>query len=538
MTRGAESGRVRSLKPGRSVFDLSYAKKLSGRMGYLYPVLHDEMVPGDVFDLSASAVIRFAPMVAPILHEIVLKADWFFVPYRILYDGKAFSTDGATPWEAFITGGHDGNDATVRYDLGILQLAQARTEGNLLDHLGIPPDVVLNDGTLSDAPLAFPAAAYVRIYNDYYRDPNFEGEIDIFPYFTNTDAPCLTCNWDADYFTRALPFQQRGTAPAFPVTGASTAVWDSSSFVGNVPVPGGVGSVYFNPAGGNPSISVDNTQSGYLQNALAFMNNNTIDLSPAITFNVADLRLSVQLQKWMERSARAGYRYTEFLKSHFGVAPRDDRLNRPEYIGGLRQNVVISEVLQTSMSPLDLADGTPQGNLSGHGILAGNHRIGRYHAQEFGVVMCLLSISPRPAYQQGIDRQWLRQSRYDFYHPEFANLSEQAITNEEIYLSPDVADNNGIFGYQGRYDEMRSKRDMVAGAFRSTLDYWHLGRQFASLPALGTTFGHVDPSSVTRCFAVPEADHLYIHWGNIIRAVRPLPMQSNPGLMDHEYGGM
>lgn len=152
--------------------------------------------------------------------------------------------------------------------------------------------------------------------------------------------------------------------------------------------------------------------------------------------------------------------------------------------------------------------------------------------------MCIMTVIPRAAYQQGVARQWLRRSRYDFYHPEFANLSEQSIDKEEIYFSSVQADNLGIFGYQGRFDEMRSKRDMVAGAMRSSLNYWHLGRIFGSMPALSSTFGHVDPTTITRIFAVPSADHLYVHWGNRIRGIRPLPPMSNPGLMDHEYGGL
>lgn len=532
MNRGQEYSRVLGLKPGRSVFDLSYAKKLSGRMGYLYPVLADEMVPGDVFDISAEAVIRFAPMVAPVLHEIVLKADWFFVPYRILQQRRENNTSGLTYWESWITGGYTGNDGTTRLDLGVLDLSvNPVPEGGLWDHLGVPPGVTLAQSKDLDSPLSFPGQAYLKIWNEYYRDPSFEAEVD--PLACPSTMLCATANWDADYFTRALPFQQRGTAPALPVSGTTSAVWP----IGDFAAPGSLAGHNLSTVAGAgappPYIGSDATGATAAQ-LKALFDNNTIDLSSATTFNVSDIRLAVQLQRWMERNARAGYRYTEFLRAHFGVAPRDDRLDRPEYIGGLRQPIVISEVLQTSKTET----GAPQGNLAGHGILAGHHRIGRYHAQEYGIIMCIMSVIPRPAYQQGINRQWLRTSRYDFYHPEFANLSEQAVLNEEIYLDPSMANNRTTFGYQGRYDEMRSKRDMVSGAFRSTLNYWHLGRIFSGIPNLGSTFGHVDPTTVTRIFAVPSADHLYIHWGNRIKGIRPLPLQSNPGLMDHDYGGL
>jgi hypothetical protein len=496
---------------------------MSGKMGYLYPVLCEEVVPGDVFDIGCESVIRFAPMVAPVLHEIVLKADWFFVPYRILFPRTAYGNDGLTPWESFITGGRSGTSSVTRADLGVLDMTYGIPEGKLWDHLGMPTSVGMTEGDDDDAPLKFPGMAYLSIYNNYYRDPSLEDEIDITacPY----DMDCKYANWDADYFTRALPFQQRGTAPALPISGTAHAVWDATAFAVGAATAGGFNNgtdaKYY--AGG-----IDQKA-----NAQAFFNGNWVDLSNATSLNIADLRLAVQLQRWMERNARSGYRYTEFLRAHFGVAPRDDRLDRPEYIGGVRQPVIVSEVLQTSKTE----SGAPQGNMAGHGIMAGRHGIGRYHAKEYGLIMCLMSIIPRPAYQQGIERQWLRKTRYDFYHPEFANLSEQAIYNEEIYVSAAKATNLGIFGYQGRYDEMRSKRDKVAGAFKSTLNYWHLGRIFGSLPSLNSTFGHVDPSSVTRIFAVPSADNIYVHWGNSIRAIRPLPAQSNPGLMDHDFGG-
>ena len=383
--------------------------------------------------------------------------------------------------------------------------------------------------------------AYLKIYNDYYRDPNLEDEVDIS--VCPADAALKYANWDADYFTRALPWQQRGTAPALPISGSASAVFDQN-------FPALIYRAANYSAGANNIQANDSTTTSVMRNksneafvagedlkakilAADLNAHNSVDFSNATSVNIADLRLAVQLQRWMERNARSGARYTEFLRAHFGVAPRDDRLDRPEYIGGFRQPIVVSEVLQTSKTE----SGAPQGNLAGHGLMAGRHRVGKYHVQEYGLIMCLMSVIPRPAYQQGIDRQWLRKTRYDFYHPEFANLSEQAITNEEIYLQAAKSSNLGIWGYQGRYDEMRSKRDKVAGAFRNSLNYWHLGRIFSGLPALSSTFGHVDPTTLTRIFAVPSADNIYVHWGNAIRAVRPLPLQSNPGMMDHDFGG-
>lgn len=273
-------------------------------------------------------------------------------------------------------------------------------------------------------------------------------------------------------------------------------------------------------------------------NILSALNaHNTVDLSGATTFTVNDLRLSVQIQRYLELSARAGYRYVEYLQAGYGVAPTDERLDQAEYIGGFVQPVHISEVLQSSASNIT-GGSTPLGNLAGHGIMAGAQQIGRYHVKEFGIIMGMCYVAPKTAYQQGIRRNWLRKSRTDFYHPVFANLGEQAITEEEIYLQNAQASNLTIFGYQGRYNEMRYRNDEVHGAFRSTLNYWHLGRVFGSAPGLASAFVHIDPTACTRIFADTSGDHLWIHWGNRVRAIRPMPYVPEPGRMDHSYGGM
>ena len=272
-------------------------------------------------------------------------------------------------------------------------------------------------------------------------------------------------------------------------------------------------------------IFVNSTQGA--ANFLAALQRNSVDLSEATTFNVSDLRLAFQIQKWMERNARAGVRYVEFLGAHFGVHPRDDRLQRPEYLGGSKNPVIISEVLQTSSTDTE----SPQGNLAGHGISVGQTFCASYFAQEFGLIMGIMSVMPKPAYQQGIDRQWLRQTRYDFYFPEFANLSEQAIERVELYASTVEAENKTIFGYQGRYDEMRVKRNMVCSLMRTDFNYWHMGRIFSSAPALNETF--IDCDATKRIFAAPSEPGLIIDVGNRIRAIRPMPIQSEPGLIDH-----
>jgi hypothetical protein len=496
--------RVAGLHPGRSVFDLSYDKKFTCDMGQLIPVLCEEMVPGDRFNIANEIVIRFQPLVAPIMHEINCYVHYFFVPYRLLWED----------WEDFISGGVEGDfdEAPPLWDdagaSGVTAI------GSLWDYFGFPIGV----NPAGAYPLAFPRRAYNLVYNEYYRDENLQDEVEL------DQNLVLNRAWEKDYFTSALPWQQRGIAPALPVTGVSSA-----EFLGSF-IDTSVGGAY--PFFNKDTLTMGpqtNSQPLFGTKLKEFLDNNQVDLSNLTTFDVSDLRLAFQIQKWMERNARAGARYTEFLRSHFGVSPRDERLQRPEYVGGSKSPIIISEVLQTSES----GSVTPQGNLAGHGITIDRTFAGKYFAQEFGCIIGIMSVMPRSAYQQGIDRQWLRRTRYDFYFPEFANLSEQAIEQAEIIATDDAVKNKKIFGYQGRYDEMRVKRSMICGQMRSYFNYWHLGRTFdpANPPLLNEDFIKCVPRK--DIFAVPSEPGLIVNFGNILRSVRPMPIESNPGLIDH-----
>lgn len=482
---------VGNANPGRSGFDLSYAKLLNCDMGQLIPVMHDECVPGDVFNIKNEMVIRMQALVAPMLHEVNAYVHYFFVPYRLLWTG----------WETFITGGVQGDDTSV---IPRWQPTTAFTaKYSLWDYFGFPVGANYATPYIYN-PLDFPRGAYNLIYNEWYRDQTLQSVVSL------TNQVLLFRNWEKDYFTSSLPFQQRGTAPALPISGTTQALWPPAT-VSNQTI------MHMDPLNDAP-YNADNKD---------LLENNTVDLSSATTFDVADLRLAFQIQKWLERNARAGVRYTEFLKAHFGVSPNDSRLDRPEYIGGTKQSIIVSEVMQTSST-----DGTsPQGNLAGHGLSADGQAVGKYRVEEYGMIMGLLSIMPRTAYSQGIDRQWLRETRYDFYSPEFANLSEQGVLQAEIFSDGVLANDGSIFGYQGRYDEMRTKKDLYCADMRTTFDYWHLGRIFASAPALNSGFLVCNPSK--RIFAVQTEPGWIVHFNNQLTASRPLPIMSNPGLIDH-----
>lgn len=489
-----------SLQPGRSSFDLSYEKKFTCDMGQLIPVMCDEAVPGDIWTIGNQTVIRFNPLVSPVLHEINMYLHIFFVPYRLLWED----------WENFISGGVDGDDESELPRWEPINTAV----GSLWDYLGFPTGVD-PDGAY---PMSFPRDAYNLIYNEYYRDETIQDELLL------TQESIVNRCWEKDYFTSSLLWQQRGTAPALPISGSTSAVWNIVDTAAAV----SPGNIYVSPTVGDTKLYAVNPSGNERNNLIDFFNKNTVDLSVASTFDIADLRLAFQIQKWMERNARAGVRYTEFLRSHFGVSPRDDRLDRPEYIGGSKCPIIISEVLQTSATD---SEPTPQGNLAGHGIGVNTNFCGKYRVEEFGLIMGIMSVMPRSAYQQGINRQWLRRTKYDFYFPEFANLSEQAIERAEIYASDVEAENLTVFGYQGRYDEMRIKPNIVCGQMRDTFDYWHLGRQFSAPPTLDSTFLTCTPSK--RIFAAESEPGLIVSHGNIIKAVRPMPISAEPGLIDH-----
>lgn len=507
---------VGGARPGKSVFDLSYEKKFTCEMGQLIPIMHDEVVPGDIFDIGNQSVIRFQAMVAPALQEIDAVVHYFFVPYRILWDD----------WEDFITGGEDGTfaDPPPRWS------PTNTAAGSLWDLFGLPVGVTPTDAL----PLDFPRIAYNRIYNEYYRDENLIAKI------LETNEAIRNVAWEKDYFTSAQLSQQKGTAPSLPLSGTGAAIFPGAISLTNQPLtwpavdtgggstPINVGITLRQPYSANDKTALEKGKAG-VTIPKANLDNNVVDFSGAGTFTVNDLRLAFQLQKWMERSQRAGSRYCEALRVHFNVAPRDDRLQRPEYIGGSKTPIIISEVLQTSSTDAT----TPQGNLAGHGMSVDRSFIARYRAEEHGIIMGLFSIRPKPGYMQGVDRQWLRRTRFDFFWPEFVGLAEQEIERAEIYASAVGAENRTVFGYAGRYDEMRVKRNLICSGMRTTYDYWHLARKFTAAPELNEDFITLDPAETRRIFAVESEPGCIVSFGNRIRAIRPMPTINEPGLIDH-----
>lgn len=496
-----------------NVFDLSHEYLATCNMGQLLPVELIEVVPGDTFRQLTSMYMRLEALVAPLLSRCDVRFHSFYIPLRILFDG----------WQDYITGGKDGNDMTVKPYM--VSPTGGYKVGSLADYLGIPTGV----GGLEHS--ALPFRAYAMIYNEWFRDENL---IDLLPLSTaagldtTTNTTLQNSCWEKDYFTSALPTPQRGPsatlpfATTAPVKGMYTAALNNT---GGGDLPGN-SNVHTSTAGEQISIDAGNLWVGWKQ-----ANSLYTDLSQASAVTVNQMRLTFQIQKFMEKNMRGGARLVEWTLSHFGVRIPDSTLQRPEYIGGGRSPIFITPVEQTSSTDAT----SPQGNLAGRGVASSSNLRFTKSFVEQGYIMTLMTIVPRTAYSQGLHRMWSRKTRFDEYVPVFAHLGEQEVLNKEIYAQGN-SDDNGIFGYNDRYAELRHIPSSVHGQFRpgQSLDYWTLGRQFSSLPQLNGDFVTADPSR--RVFAVTDksVDTIEVQLLHKIKAIRPLPKYGNPGLIDHD----
>ena len=509
-------------RPQSNTFDLSHDRKFSGKIGELMPISVMEVVPGDKFNIKATNMTRFAPLITPIMHKASVYCHFFFVPNRILWPN----------WENFISGGEDGLadptfptvDLTIPTQYGVQTLA---------DYLGLPTGNQLTDVS------ALPFAAYQKIYQDYYRDENLIPKTDV----TVTDGTQSNVDtielsemkkraWQHDYFTSALPWTQRGPEATIPLgtsadivynhslPGPATTLknWTSGATINNFDSSGtpletsSTGRLLSNLPG-QTYIDVDNSS------ALE------VDLSTATASSINDLRRAFRLQEWLERNARGGARYIEIITAHFGVRSSDARLQRPEFLGGSSTPITISEVLQTSANA---SEPTPQGNMAGHGVSVGSSNYVSYRAEEHGYIIGIMSVMPKTAYQQGVPKHWKKLDKFDYYWPSFANIGEQPIYNEELYHQ-NTAEDAEVFGYTPRYAEYKYIPSTVHGEFRDSLKFWHMGRIFANKPSLNADFIECDSAEVDRVFNVTEgSEHLYVYLHNEVKATRLMPYFGTP----------
>lgn len=513
-------------KPNRNVFDLSHDVKLSLDMGNLVPIMVMDCIPGDKVSIGTESLIRFAPLVSPMMHRVNVFMHYFFVPNRILWDN----------WEKWIVS-NDSVERPVFPKLRGKQHDAAFEPGSLSDYLGMP---TLNADAAIQHYNAMAFAAYQCVYNEYYRDQNLVSEVDYklddgLMDFSGTITPKMADfvklrkrAWMHDYFTSALPWAQKGGAVELPL-----------------------GDVYLDPDTTNRQYMVDHTthdpvgttgalsaEAGFgiimqgLSNDVVLDPNGTLK-SGSTTVN--ELRRAMALQKWLELNARAGTRYTENIYANFGVKSPDSRLQRPEYITGSKSQVVVSEVLNTTGSfnaADDAPTSRPQGDMAGHGVSVTSGKQGSYYATEHGYIIGIMSIMPVTAYQDTIPKHFLKfDDPFQYYWPAFANIGEQPIYRKEISrLGLTETEMNEEFGYTPRYAEYKYMPSRVAGQFKTTLAHWHLGRIFENSPLLNQSFVECDPSK--RVFAVTdESEHsVFAHVLNRVTAVRSMPRFGTPML--------
>lgn len=499
----------------RSTFNLSHDVKMSMDMGDLVPACVFDVLPGDYIEITPAVLLRFAPMLAPVMHNINVHYHFFFIPNRILWEG----------WEDFITEEDDAQTAPYVSFFNSLQ------PGDLGDYLGIPTTLLDNTVRVS----AFTTGAYFMIYDEYYAQqeihtPKYTPLVDGHNsgYNAVLRDPPLKVSWAHDYFTSALGSPQRGDAVYLPLLENDTAYVELEGTYGIEPqILQSSDHSTVNAGALSANIGTGDLMSNSILSVFDPNDTLVVDVNAeAVTLNT--LRRAFRLQEWLERTNRGGSRYSESIFAHFGERTSDGRLQRPEYIGGVKSYVTISEVISTAFSEDGSSNNIPLGQTGGHGISAMGGNKFSYKVEEHGWIMGLMFVRPETAYYQGVPRMYLREDKFDYAWPSFANIGEQAIWDQEIYADGVFTDyRDDVFGYVPRYAEYKYIPSRVAGDFRDSLDHWHLGRLFATAPSLNGTF--LDCTIDERIFAVETSDHhCYAHVVNKIIAQRALPVFGIP----------
>lgn len=501
---------IKVTSPKMSGFDMSHDVKLSGNMGKLIPVACIECVPSDRIQISQEALVRLAPMVAPMMHRCDVSFHNFFVPTRLVWPN----------FDKWITNQKVGGalPAFPTINFGDSGIAFPVAAGQLADYMGIP---ISGDPlyTEFETVSAVPFAAYQMIYNEYYRNQVTENEV-LFELSDgdNTAGPIgLSLTqlrdraWEHDYFTAAAPEAQAGDPVSIPVLQNFP---DVAVKVDQAGYPTGT------VLTGTPSnVPVDE---GTPTPGLGSIYAETSELNPSTPTTINDLRTAFRLQEWLEKSMRGGRRLFENILIFFGLRSPDMRMQRPEYIGGSKSAIQISEVLNTTGT-----EDAPQGTMAGHGVAVAQPKNSTYKVQEWGYVITIMSVMPKTAYQQGIPRHFLKHTDpMQIYWPQFDHLGEQEIAIRELFAYS--TDSDVTFGYIPRYSEYKFMNSRVCGEFATTLDFWHMGRIFDVPPFLNSSFVLANPTH--RVFAVTDENvhKLWMHVYHKIKMIRPMSKYSTP----------
>lgn len=535
MTAQQHFSQVPSADVPRSKFDRSHAHKTTFDAGKLIPVFIDEVMPGDTHTMSVTQFSRLATPLHPIMDNIYMDTHFWFVPMRLVWEH----------WVNFMGERDDPDDNPDDYSVPQTSVILNAVEpSSMYSYLGIPKRA----GAVSPIQIsALYTRAIALIWNEWYRDQNLQPRVA----FSKDDGPdntsayllngsCLPRGKRKDYFTGALPWPQKGD-PVYIPLGDSAPVVANSNIAASITTSDPGSSLYvggtlgaapghiFTPSG-LPSGDTTTVLRGYIYQSQFNDADVVADLTQATAVSINDLRTAVQVQRLLERDARGGTRYIELIFSHFRVKSDDARLQRPEYLGGGSQHVVVNPIAATAT-----AEGVPQGNLAAIGTVIAKAGFQKSFT-EHGIIVGLVSARADLTYQQGIHRHWFNQHRYDFPWPAFAHLGEQPILMREIYATGDDNQDLDVFAYQERYAEYRYKPSYITGLMSSeqsgSLDVWHLSQDFESAPAFNASF-IVENPPIDRVIAVPSEPHFIADFWFDYKSDRPLPVYSEPGLMDH-----
>lgn len=526
----------------RSTFNIQTTHKTTFDAGFLIPVYCEEILPGDSYRVKMTAFARLATPIFPTMDNLWLDSFFFFVPNRLIWAN----------WVKFMGEQQSPGDSISFVIPQLVSPVAGFTVGSIFDYFGLPTVGQVQAG-LTVSVNALPLRAYNLIYNQWFRDQNLQPNWG--PAVFSGDGPDALGNYGLtrrgkrhDYFTSCLPFPQKSaTAVTIPlgtiapvrsnpvdlVTGPGFPMRMLDATAGAVPTANRAMASANAPAN---NVAQSTTATVQLGGGL-YPSNLFADLSSATSATINQLRQSFQIQKLLERDARGGTRYTEIIRAHFGVISPDARLDRPEYLGGGSAPLLMNPVAQQSQTGLT-GGTTPLGTLAAVGTLVANNHGFTQSFTEHGYVIGLVSVRADLTYQQGLRKLWSRSTRYDFYFPAFAMLGEQAVLNREIYADGSATDLL-TFGFQERWAEYRYHPPMITGLFRSTsagtLDAWHLAQRFTTVPLLNSTFISETPplSRILAVGAGANGAQLIFDSFFDIKATRPLPMYSVPGLIDH-----